>query len=62
MVMERLCRCFAPPEGTLFEKEGLYQWSYIRDGYLVYHESGASWSAGELEFYCHFQILSGKPF
>lgn len=30
------------------------------NGYYVRHESGASWSAGEIEFLKHFQILSGK--
>ena len=44
---------------TAFEKEGLYHWDYI-DGYIAYHESGESWSAGDIEFYQHFQILSGK--
>lgn len=33
---------------------------YVIDGYYVRHESGASWSAGEIEFLKHFQILSGK--
>lgn len=58
--MDKICRCFAPPEGTLFEKEGLYRWEYIIDGFVAYHESGARWSAGDIEFYRHFQIISGK--
>lgn len=52
------CRCFNPPEDTPFEKEGIYRWNYIIDGYVVYHDSGFIWSSGELEFYFHFQKLS----
>ena len=58
--MDKICKCFNPPEGTLFVKEGLYRWEYIIDGYVAYHNSGESWTAGTIEFYQHFQILSGK--
>lgn len=58
--MEKTCRCIAPPSGTLFEKEGLYKWDYIIDGYVAYHEYGEKWCAGDIEFYQHFQIISGK--
>jgi len=47
-------------KGTQFEKEGLYRWNYIIDGYVAFLDSGEQWSAGEIEFYQHFQIISGK--
>ena len=49
-----------PPRNTPFGRNGIYEWGYVIDGYYVRHESGASWSAGEIEFLKHFQILSGK--
>lgn len=58
--MERQCRCINPPDDTLFEKDGIYEWGFIIDGFGAIHESGFEWSAGEIEFLMHFQILSGK--
>ena len=58
--MQKVCRCLAPPESTPFEKDDLYRWDYIIDGYVAFHESGEQWNAGEIEFYQHFQIMSGK--
>jgi len=57
---EKACRCITPPRNTPFGRNGIYEWGYVIDGYYVRHESGASWSAGEIEFLKHFQILSGK--
>lgn len=57
---ERICRCFAPPPGSGFEKGKLYRWGYIIDGMVAYHESGETWSDGEIMFASRFQILSGK--
>ena len=55
-----VCRCINPPDGTPFKQGELYEWGYIIDGYYARHETGSAWSAGEIEFLVHFQILSGK--
>lgn len=57
---EKRCRCFVPPEEGQFEKGNLYRWDYIIDGCAALDGAGMWWYAGEIEFYQHFQIISGK--
>ena len=56
----RVCRCINPPDRTPFKKENLYKGGYTIDGYYASHGTGSVWSAGEIVFLKHFQILSGK--
>ena len=56
----RICRCFAPPPGTSFVKNGLYRWDYGIDCLCVYDEDGKPWFEGEIMFAARFQIISGK--
>lgn len=59
-MVEKQCRCINPPNDTPFVKNGIYEWSYIIDGYEAVHESGITWGGGEIAFLKHFQIISGK--
>lgn len=56
----KICKCIDPPKNTPFEKDGVYRWEYGIDCYFACHESGARWSAAEIGFLMHFQILTGK--
>lgn len=56
----KICKCIDPPKDTPFEKEAVYRWDYGIDCICAYHESGMRWSATEIKFLWHFQILTGK--
>lgn len=57
---KKICRCFAPPMGTPFEKDGIYRWDYGIDCIIVFHGCGTSWCGSEIEFAARFQRLNGE--
>ena len=56
----RICRCVAPPMGSLFDKDGIYRWDYGLNCIIVFQGHGSPWCGSEDEFAKRFRRLRRK--